>query len=135
MGIKALFLGGDGWDTRMYETGGSAIEGNYFSQHWHASLPFTKNQELLTNYRKKHGKAIEIANMPLSYDAVMVLADAIRRAQSLDRQKIRAALASTKNFEGATGILTFDEKGDPVKGITMMKFEKGSAVLVKSLNP
>ena len=135
LGIQSLFLGGDAWDIRMYDFGGDEIIGNYYSQHWHSSLPFSQNQQLLKRFKEKYGRRIEIANMPLSYDAVMVLAEAIRRTNSLDRQKIRDALAATKGFEGATGMLTFDQNGDPVKGITIMKFEKDTPVLVKSLNP
>lgn len=43
----------------------------------------------------------------LGYDAVMVLADAIRRAGSTDRTKIRDALANTRFYKGITGTITF----------------------------
>ena len=49
--------------------------------------------------------------MPLQpwVDAYLVILDAIQRANSADPLKIRDALAETKNFEGATGIITMDE--------------------------
>jgi branched-chain amino acid transport system substrate-binding protein len=66
----------------------------------------------------------------------MVLADAIRRAQSLKHKKIRDTLAVTKNFQGATGTITIDENGDPVnKDAVIMKFENGTTVFVKTLKP
>ena len=68
--------------------------------------------------------------------AVMVLAGAIRRAQSLKHKKIRDTLAVTKNFQGATGTITFDENGDPVnKAAVILKFEKGTSVYVKTIKP
>jgi branched-chain amino acid transport system substrate-binding protein len=38
-----------------------------------------------------------------AYDALMLMTDAIERAGSLDRAKIRDAIEATKNFHGATG--------------------------------
>ena len=74
--------------------------------------------------------------LPSAYDAVMVLADAIRRAQSQDREKIRDTLAATKSFQGATGTITFDENGDPVnKDAVILKFENGTSVFVKTIKP
>jgi len=39
-----------------------------------------------------------------AYDALMLLVDAIKRAGSTDREKVREALESTKNFVGVDGI-------------------------------
>ena len=137
MEIRSIFLGGDGWSgDRMYEYGGKAIEGGYYSQHWHSKVPFHRSQQLQANYHRKYGTKILPGVLPTSYDAVMVLADAIRRAQSLKHKKIRDTLAVTKNFQGATGTITIDENGDPVnKDAVIMKFENGTTVFVKTLKP
>ncbi len=66
----------------------------------------------------------------------MLLADAIQRAGTLERSKIRDALAGTKEFRGATGIITFDENGDPRdKDVIIIKFEKGISKYVKTIRP
>ena len=137
MEIRAIFLGGDGWSgNQMYKYGGKAIEGSYYSQHWHSKVPFPKSQQLQAKYHSKYGKNILPGFLPSAYDAVMVLADAIRRAQCLDHEKIRDALAATKNFQGATGTITFDENGDPVnKEAVIVKFENGTSVFVKTIKP
>jgi branched-chain amino acid transport system substrate-binding protein len=76
------------------------------------------------------------AAFPLSYDAMLLLADAIQRAQSLDCAQIRAALAETTDFQGATGTITFDEHGDPLnKDAVILKFEHGQIVFVKTIKP
>ncbi len=72
---------------------------------------------------------------PLAYDAVMMLADAIRRANSLDRSKIREALAQTQNFEGVSGVITFDENGDPSKSAVIMEIVDGAFRYYKSFQP
>ena len=137
MEIGSIFLGGDGWSgDQMYKYGGKAIEGSYYSQHWHSKVPFPRSQQLQASYRIKYGKGIIPGFLPSAYDAVMVLADAIRRAQSLDHGKIRDTLAATKNFQGATGTITFDENGDPVnKDAVILKFENRTSVYVKTIKP
>jgi branched-chain amino acid transport system substrate-binding protein len=45
-------------------------------------------------------------------------------------------LAATKNFQGATGTITFDENGDPVNKVAViLKFENGTSVYVKTIKP
>ena len=137
MEIRSIFLGGDGWSgNQMYRYGGKAIEGSYYSQHWHSNVPFPTSRQLLANYHSEYGEKILPGFLPSAYDAVMVLADAIRRAQSLDHKKVRDTLAATKNFQGATGTITFDENGDPVnKDAVILKFENGTSVFVKTIKP
>jgi branched-chain amino acid transport system substrate-binding protein len=135
MGVKATFLGGDAW-AEIYKYGGKAADENYHSAAWHPDVQFEKSIHLQNIYKQKHKKNIANTSAPLSYDAVMVLADAIRRADSFDRTKIRDALAQTKGFPGATGNLTFDEHGDPRnKEVIILKLENGRQVYFKAIKP
>lgn len=43
-----------------------------------------------------------------AFDAVNMIADAIKRAGSTDRAKVRDALAATRNFQGVTGDVSID---------------------------
>lgn len=45
-----------------------------------------------------------------AYDALMIVADAAKRAQSLDPAKLRDAIETTKNFVGTGGVFNFDAK-------------------------
>ena len=137
MEIQSIFLGGDGWSgDEMYQYGGKTIEGSYYSQHWHSKVPFIESQHLQTNYQRKYGTNTMPDFLPPAYDAAMVLAAAIRRAQSVEHKKIRDALAATQNFKGATGTITFDRNGDPLdKVAVILKFENGTSVYVKTIEP
>ena len=107
-----------------------------FSTHWHPDVSSSQSQKLQQRYRQKYGQENTGAGLPLAYDAVMVLADAIRRAQSLDRKKIRDALSTTKNCQGITGTITFDANGDPMnKDAVILKYENRNSVFVKSIKP
>ncbi len=134
MGIMVPFLGGDGWGEGMYDYGGTAIHGNYFSSHWHQDSPYPRSREFVKNYIDHYGE-IENVGVPLAYDAVMLLADAIRRANSLEPQRIRNALATTANFQGVTGVISFDENRNPVKSVVILKFGKDKPEFVKMIEP
>lgn len=137
MGIGATFLGGDGWGLLTYSFGGSAVDGSYSADHWHPAVPFATSKELLERHEKKYGeKVIKSTGTPLIYDAILLLADAIRRAGSLDRTKIRDALAQTNDFQGATGTFGFDPNGDPLnKQLIITQFDSGNRNFVKAYTP
>jgi branched-chain amino acid transport system substrate-binding protein len=137
IGIRKTFLGADGWaGSLIYDYGGKALEGNYYSAHWHPKVHFFQSIHLQKLYKQKYGNEISNMNAPLTYDAVMLLADSIRRANSLDAKKIRDALADTKGFQGATGTITFDEQGDPLnKPMVIMKLGKDAPIYYKTNQP
>lgn len=132
-GIPTTFIGGDGWSDSMYKIVGNVIEGNYYSNHWHQNGYGEKNQQFVEKYKKDH-KEFDTGNA-LSYDCVFLFADAVRRAKSLDRIQIRDAIAATENFEGVTGNISFDKNGDPIKPAVILKFDKGTSVYVKTIEP
>ena len=133
MGISVPFLGGDGWGRGMYKYGGDYVNGSFFSGMWHENDPREESISFVKRYEEKYEKVMSV---PLAYDAVMLLVDAIKRANSTEPQKIQQALAQTKNFAGATGKITFDENGDPInKSAVILKLENGDEVYVKTINP
>lgn len=133
IGIASTFLGGDGWEITMYKYGGDAIDDSYFSSHWHRDDTRQISKEFVKRLENEYGKLDIYA---LSYDAVNVLADAIKRAKSTDPEKIQQALANTKNFPGVTGNITFDKNGDPIdKAAVILKFKNREIEYVKTIVP
>lgn len=116
LGINAPILGGDTWEAPEFlDIGGSAVEGIVFSSHFTSEAPVTeKSKEFLEAYKKKFNKDAN-AFAALGYDAYLVILDAITRANSAEAVDIQKALSETKDFVGATGIITLDENGDAVK--------------------
>lgn len=126
------FLGGDGWNVDMYNFAGHEIDGNYYTTHWHPQNPNPISDKLLARYGNEN---IKDGRLVLAYDALMVLVDAIKRAQSTDRDAIRDALAATENFPGATGSISFNAKGDPMKPVVILRLENGSSSFIKAVTP
>jgi branched-chain amino acid transport system substrate-binding protein len=135
MGIRSVFLGGDGWGESMRQYAGEALLGGYYTTHYHPDLPFVENVELKRIYKERFGLAkIDDIRIPLTYDSVMLFMEAVRRAGCPDRGAIREALASTQNFRGATGTITFDEHGDPMgKEAVILRFEKERSAFIHSI--
>lgn len=135
LGLKCTFLGGDAWD-EIETYAGEAIEGSYQSAPWHPQAPFPRSAYLQTLYRRKFHKEIGNMSAPLAYDAVYLLANAIEQAGSLDRAGIRDALAATRDFRGATGIISFDGNGDPEnKDVIIIRFQNGQRTFFKTIKP
>ncbi len=132
-GISSIPLGGDGWESlTFFSKGGSDLKLGYHSTHWSEFMDTDRSQAFVEKY--KQGGSL-LAQTALGYDAVMVLANAIGRSGSTDRVKIREALANTRNFEGVTGTISFNEHGDPVKSAVIMKIVDGEPRYLKTLKP
>ncbi|HEY8335193.1 MAG TPA: ABC transporter substrate-binding protein [Tardiphaga sp.] len=67
------------------------------------------------------------------FDAVNVLATAIKNAGSTDPQKIREAILAIKKYPGAEGEYNFDKNGDGLHGYNIVKNEKGNIVFDKHI--
>jgi branched-chain amino acid transport system substrate-binding protein len=121
LGIKVPLMGGDGWDSpKLTEIGGSAVEGCFFSTHFSPQDTNPKVQDFVKKYQEKF-KAMPDGMAPLGYDAMMILANAIKVAGSTDAAKIRDAIANTKDFDGVTGKITIDEKRNATKSAVVLK--------------
>jgi branched-chain amino acid transport system substrate-binding protein len=67
------------------------------------------------------------------YDVIYVLADAIKRAKSTDREAIREALMATKNFKGVMSTLTTNSKGELVHEAVIVKNKNKVPELIKTV--
>ena len=133
IGIDATFVGGDGWDPIMVDYAGSALDGAYYTETWHRASPSERSRRFVAAYEKHHGEA-QSALLALSYDAVQIVADALRRSPDFDRATLRAAIA-TADIEGVSGRITFDAQGDPLKAAVMLRFVDGQEVFHGSFAP
>jgi len=124
-GITVPFVGGDGWDAKqLYEIGGKAVVGSFFSNHYSPYDTDPQVQKFVNDYKTRYN-SIPDALAATAYDAARIMFDAIKRANSLEGKAIRDALAATKDFPGVTGKVTFNENRDAVKPIVMIEVKDG----------
>lgn len=131
-GIKAVFLGGDGWDSPELDF--AAMEGGYFTNHYSPEDPRPEVQKWVQQYKAKYN-AVPDALATLAYDATNLLLNAIKTANSNDPVKIKEALQATKDFAGVSGKITFDANGDPVKSAAILQIKGEKQVYVTTVNP
>ena len=134
MGENVTFLGGDSWFINLFFYGGKAIKGCFHSGLWHPEMKNVKTREFINRYKDSFRNE-QLLPLGLSHDAVFLLADAVNRAGSLEPASIRAALATTTDFQGVTGSISLDHNGDRVDQIPIFKYENGSSVFVKTVTP
>ncbi len=131
LGMTVPFLGADTFGMRLYDYIGRAAEGCHYTTHWHRDSPLPHSREFVARWEAKYG-LIKQTTIPLTYDAVMLWADAVRRAGSTDGSVVRAALAEA-DFEGVTGRIIFDEHGDPRKPVVINRLRDGDVAFVRSV--
>jgi branched-chain amino acid transport system substrate-binding protein len=135
LGITVPLMGGDGWDSpKLWEIGGEAMNGCYFSNHYSTDDPSPVVQKFVTEYKKRYG-GLPDALAALGYDAAKILADAMTRAGSTDGVKVRDALAQTKDFQGVTGSITINKDRNAVKPAVILKVDNGKYTLVETIKP
>src|SRR5947209_3482915 len=93
VGLTVPLLGGDGWDSeQLYEIGGAALEGSYFSNHYSVDDPSARIQEFVGKFKKEYGGQVPDSLAAQAYDAAGMLFDAMKRAKDLSGPSIRDAL-------------------------------------------
>ena len=108
LGMKSVFAFGDGACTaEMSKLAGPASEGMICSQ---AGIPTQMaSKDFQDAFNKKYGEVKQYA--PFFYDATKILIAAMQKADSADPAKYLPELQKI-SYDGATGHIEFDDKGD-----------------------
>lgn len=135
LGINAPLVGGDGWDSPTVITiGGKAVENSYFSDHYFQGEKRDAVQRFVATIKQRSGKAPD-ANSALGYDAVYILANAMKRGGTTERKSIRDQIAQTRDHQGVSGVITMGPDRDPIKPVAMIKIENGTTNFAGWVNP
>jgi branched-chain amino acid transport system substrate-binding protein len=126
LGISAKIVGGDGLcSEKLVELAGRDAVGNVVCSE--AGLALAKMEagaDFQKRYKERFNADVQIY-APFTYDSVMVIVDAMKRANSVESAKILAVLPQT-NLKGLIGNIAFDSKGDMKQGvITLYDYSGG----------
>lgn len=137
MGIDIPIISGDGFDTPLLiEVAGELADKVYFTTHVSFGSDDPIVQNFIAAYKKEYNREPESAFASLGYDAVYLLADAIKRAGSVEGNAVRIALGETKNLPGVTGTLSFlNGSRVPTKAVTIMEIMKAQTSYVQTVIP
>ncbi|MBK4735145.1 ABC transporter substrate-binding protein [Noviherbaspirillum pedocola] len=133
LGVNSAWVGSPSLstDTAM-KLAGDALYGTYSIADF-AVESSPEAQAYAKRYQEKY-KLVPDLYSAWSYDAVQVLAQAIKKANSTKPDDIRKAIHEIKGYKGVEGTYTFDKNGDGLHGYNVVKNENGKIVFVKHID-
>jgi branched-chain amino acid transport system substrate-binding protein len=138
LGINAKFMGGDGiCSAELVKLAGDAVTDNQvFCAEAGGVEPGSKFEAAKNDFDKKFkakfGVDVQVY-APYVYDSVRIMVAAMVKAGSSDPAKYLPVLAATKDFQGVTGAISFDNKGDVLNGALTLQTIKGGKLQVLSV--
>jgi branched-chain amino acid transport system substrate-binding protein len=130
LGLNVKFVGGDGiCDTDLVKLAGDSIADNQVycaeaggvekgSKYAAAREAFDKK------FKARFNADVQIY-APYVYDSVKLMVAAMVKAGSAEPAKYLPVLAATKDYQGVTGSISFDEKGDIKGGALTLRTVRG----------
>ncbi len=142
LGWNKPIVGSDSWGSaETVKLCGKDCYGLFFSTHYAAAGAKGATKAFIDRYEKEHGYVPDDV-AALTWDAMRIVQTAIEGAGELtgdlkkDRQAVRDALATIKDFDGITGGMTFTEDGDPIKCAVIVRIsDAGEFEFFKSVCP
>ena len=124
LGISAPLLGPDGLDTPEFvklagAAGNGVVVGTNFSRDDQRPIV----QQFISRFRQRYQTEPDMVGAS-TYDSLLLLAAALRQAGT-DPQKIKAALADTREFEGVTGKISFDSARSVQRPVVFARIDNG----------
>jgi len=134
-GLDVPFLGTDGWDSpELLKVGGEALNNGYFSSHFAAESPSAEVKRFVETYTAKY-RSPPPPLAALTYDAVSLAADALKRSGATEPASLRNALAATTDFPGVTGKISLDQDRNPTKPGIVIRVEDGKFTYLETIEP
>lgn len=135
VGIKAVMVGGDGLQgDDLMKIGGAAVEGSISYAGFSPEQPTPNTEKFINAFKAKYSNELPDLFAAQGYDALMLVAKAIKDAKSADPEKFKDTLATTKNYDGVSGTITFQASREPIKSpVYLLEVKGGKFALLKKV--
>lgn len=119
-------LGGDGWDSReILTTGGDAIVGGFFCNHYNNKETRPEVTDFLKRWKAKYGSEPGTTMGALGYDGMMLVLQSLKSSSALDSKSLTTAIDNTEAFKGVSGDITLKGMGgNPHKRALVVELSK-----------
>lgn len=141
MGMDVMFLGPTDWSSKEFR---SELSSSVSKEHLAFVNFFTaddtinqESEKFLEAYHEKYDKDKEPEDsVALGYDAYLIAINAVNDAgNDPSGNDIRKVLASAKEFQGASGNITFNTEGDPLRSAQISTWEGKKIVSTYTVEP
>lgn len=131
MGLDQPVVGGNGFNSpELYDLAGDAVEGAVVGSPWFPGRDAPHVRQFVAEYEARYGRSPD-QFAAQAFDGLLLFAEAARVGNAAsNRQAFRDALASIKNFDGVTGVFSFDEHGNPMMDANVLQIRNGQYVLL-----
>lgn len=141
MGLDVVFLGDADWATKEFK---NHVKKDVSKEHMAFVNFFDKSEAVneesetfLKAYKEKYGSDKEPNDsVALGYDAYVIALDAISKAgDNATGEEIRKVLAGAHEFKGASGNITFNTSGDPIRTAYISTWDGSKMTSIYTVNP
>jgi branched-chain amino acid transport system substrate-binding protein len=124
-------FGGDGlFSPEFIKLGGSAAEGSMSALGFSSEQASPETAKFIDTFKKKFAGQLPGLFDAQGYDGVMMIIDAIKRANSADPKVFKTFVAQTKDFKGVSGTITIRANREPIKSpLCLLAVQDGKFVL------
>lgn len=133
LGLNVMLIGGDSWGSLLKENYGD-LDGAFFAEVWTLDLPNPENKQFLERYNQTYTEPAN-SHAALTYDAVNLILDIIKQQGKVDSELIREGLANLQDYRGATGSISYQGSGDPVKSLAILQIKNNKLEFYKQVDP
>lgn len=135
VGMNVIMVGGDGLQgDDLMKIGGAAVEGSISYAGFSPEQPTPNTEKFINSFKAKYNNELPDLFAAQGYDALMLIAKAIKDANSADPEKFKDTLAKTNNYDGVSGFITFQENREPIKSpVYLLEVKDGKFSLLKKV--
>ena len=129
--IKVPLVGSNSYVTKIaIDLAKDNAEGVYSLADYVHTNPLPKTQEFAKKYKEKYNLETEF-NSAMNYDAISLIAEAFKKAGTTDKNAMRQALASIKDYVGVATTYTFDENNVGGTSVCIVQVKKGAPQIIE----
>lgn len=130
-----IFMSSVGATQSFMDAAGAAANGAYAVVTYTNDNPDPKVQKFVEAHKKAFGVPPYDFFDPLAYDAVMMMAEAVKKAGGIDHKKVRDAFFSIKNYNGASGLTyTVLPNGETINELLLVMIKDGKHVVIQKVS-
>jgi len=133
LGLQSTLLGSDSWGS-IEPKNRPPLEGFYFSEQFAADADAPDTQTFIERFQQTYNHTPTGVSAS-TYDAVMLVVQAIQQAGEATPAAIRQGLADIGQFEGVTGTIEYQNTGDPIRSAMILQVQGDKFVFHKQVDP
>ena len=125
-----LLTGSAAYSQELLTAGGAAVEGLTMLTTFHASIDLENSKAFTKSFQARYGGGTPNARAAQAYDSTRALLEAIRRAKTVDRAGVKAALEgfAANPPPGVTSKLAFSKGGIVGRPLVIIEVKNGKLV-------